>query len=487
MDKERESFTAEDDVIDLGLLIHDFFRGFKKFWWMVLVLGIVFAGAVYLRAHSTYVPMYRSVASFTIMTSDSTNQNYYYNFFYDQSTAEQMAATFPYILESDLLTDLVKQDLGVSYINGSISAKAIANSNLCTITVTGREPVEVYQILSSVIENYPRVSQYVMGDTMLNLIELPQVPTEPFNLFSPYRSTAKAGLVGFALGFVLIGLYALTRKTIRKEEEIRSVLNVPCLGTIPQVKFRRRNKKSSVKLSILNERTGEVFAEAVRGIALRMSRQMEEKKEQILMVTGTMEQEGCTSVAKNLAAAMTALGKMVVLISYAEPVMEKRRAGRLELVLSGRCAIEDAFVYDEDYGIWTISGRNTASGISGHKEVQNMKWLLEQLKQMVDVIIIDAPPCMQMSSAAVIAECSDTAVYVIRQDFSKTRKVMEGIEELCSFDLDFAGCILNQTQHGLAGYGYGYGKYGRYYNKYGYRYYGRYYGRDRESKREKQS
>lgn len=483
MEENKSRWSEEEDVIDLGLVIHDFFRGLKKFWWLVLLLMIAGGGAMFLKTLVSYTPIYRTQASFTIMINDTSNQNYYYNFYYDQTKAEQMAATFPHIMETDLLTDLVKQDLGVSYINGSISASAIPNSNLCTISVIGRDPVEIKRILESVIENYPRVSRYVMGDTILNLIELPQVPTEPYNQFSPIRKTAKGVLFGAGVGIFLIGLYALLRKTIRKEEEIRQLLNVPCLGLIPQVRFKKRNRKGSMELSIQNNRTGEAFKESIRGIALRLSRQMEEQKEQVVMVTGTVVQEGTSTVAKNLAYAMQGLGKSVILLCFEENPINVRSQGRLELVLQGQCSVEDALVLDRNSGVRVISGQKRP-GVSQQRKIHNMKYLVDYLRQMADVVVIDAPPISQMSNAAVAAECSDKAIYVIKQDFAKTYRIMEGIEELCGYDLDFAGCVLNQMQTGLAGYGYG--KYGRYYNKYGYQNYGysRYYGNEQRDMKE---
>ena len=65
---------------------------------------------------------------------------------------------------------------------------------------------------------------------------------------------------------------------------------------------------------------------------------------------------------------------------------------------------------------------------------------------------------------------------------------MEGIEDLCGYGISLAGCVLNQAQVGMSGYGDGYSKYGKYYGKYSYhRYgYGKYggysgYGRSKKS------
>ena len=134
-ERVRESEQETLEQIDLFDLLQAFLRGFKKIWWMIPVLVCLFGGLLYARTALRYQPMYKSQASFTVSTASSTGSGYSYSFYYNTSTAEQMATTFPYILESDLLTDLVKNDLGVTYINGSISASAVADSNLFTLSI----------------------------------------------------------------------------------------------------------------------------------------------------------------------------------------------------------------------------------------------------------------------------------------------------------------------------------------------------------------
>ena len=72
------------------------------------------------------VPCTRARRPLRVTTAAASQDGYSYSFYYDSSTVKQMAATFPYILESNLLTDLVKSDLGVDAINGTITASAVA-------------------------------------------------------------------------------------------------------------------------------------------------------------------------------------------------------------------------------------------------------------------------------------------------------------------------------------------------------------------------
>ena len=62
-------------------------------------------------------------------------------------------------------------------------------------------------------------------------------------------------------------------------------------------------------------------------------------------------------------------------------------------------------------------------------------------------MIVDTPPAGILSDAAMIASCVDGGVFVVRQDFADVRILTEGIRELSEAGMEFAGCILNQTEH----------------------------------------
>ena len=171
--KSLESKKEEDFLP----LLYDIFRIFLKKWWLfaaIILLSGVIAFGINLK---NYKPMYKASATFTVETY--TNQNGY-TFFYDNNTAQQMALTFPHLLDSNLLLDRVKTDLGTDYINGVPSAEVIENSNLFTITITSNSPRDAYDILLAFIDNYPSVSEYVVGHTQLNMIDMPQLPKEPY-------------------------------------------------------------------------------------------------------------------------------------------------------------------------------------------------------------------------------------------------------------------------------------------------------------------
>ena len=109
-----------------------------------------------------------------------------------------------------------------------------------------------------------------------------------------------------------------------------------------------------------------------------------------------------------------------------------------------------------------------------------MKRFIEESREVVDYVIIDSPPCSELSDAAVLAKYSDAVIYVVKEDYAKVNKIIDTIQEFSYTRIPIVGCVLNGTA-GKLNLAYGYGKhYGYGYHKgYGSRYYGKYgYGKN---------
>ena len=417
--KNTSQFNTHEDTveIDLTVLFQSLLRSLEKLWWLTILLAAIVAIGALLYSIRSYQPLYKAEATFTVETYNPTQSGY--TFFYDNRTAAQMALTFPYLLDSDLLLERVRADLDVERLNGTPSARVIANSNLFTLSVTSRDPQAAYDILQALIKNYPAVAEYVIGKTQLNMIAYPEFPAMPFNSTQHMKYTVIGCLVGFVLGMGVILLHTLMRNTVCKETDIREKLQSNCLGSIPLV-VAKGNRKT-IDLSIYNRKVGTPFKESFRGLALQTTRMMENRK--ILLITATMPGEGTTTVARNLAEALMEQGKKVVLFSGDARIGER----------------------------------------------------LEQAQKEADYILIDAPACKALAKVTPLAEQAEAILYVIRQDYSKLPQVMNCFEDLNHFEAKLIGCVLTGVRTGITGYGYGYSYgygYGYGYGK-GY-YYGRY-------------
>lgn len=472
----HESSQEAEVKIDIFEILYDYLRGLKKMWWLIPVLVCLFGGLLYVRDIMRYQPMYKSQASFTVSTVTSSENRYSYSFYYDSSTVKQMAATFPYILESNLLTDLIKNDLGVEVINGAISASAIADSNLFTLAVTSSDPQDAYDILTAAIDHYSEVSAYVIGDTQLNMIEAPKLAEAPYNEKGGLDSAVKGAAAGLLFAVILQFIYGKMRKTIRKEDEVKDVLNVQYLGAVPKVVFKKHRVAVDQDISMLNKVVGSGFKESIRTIALRVDQEFQKQQQKVILVTSSVQGEGVSVISRNLAYALAEMGKRVILIDGdLQKKSDKPLKYGLEDLLRGYGSLSDAVSIDEKGHIMCLECRR---GIQDKKVLtigEEIGKLTAKLCRVMDYVIIDAPPCTNMSHVALFAENADAIIYAVKQNQEAAGSILDSIEEVSCYGAVFAGCILSQVQeNGLAGYGYG--KYGKYYGNYSYRRYGYRYG-----------
>ena len=244
----------EEKVIDLRMVFCDFWKGLKKFWWLLLILCSLTAGGSYVLTVMRYSPMYESKVSFTVSTKMSYDEsNTSYGFYYNQSTAEQLADVFPYILHSDIMNEIIQDKIKTGRANGSVDVQVIPKSNLFTMKAVSSEPIDAKELLEVTLKYLPDVTKYVIGETKLNIIQPVTTPDQPYNRPNYRKNIVKGMLLGILMSGALLVVYALFRKTIRKEDELREVLNIKCLGTVPQVHFKAHNKQIDHTVSVLNE------------------------------------------------------------------------------------------------------------------------------------------------------------------------------------------------------------------------------------------
>lgn len=479
-----EEYRQDQDEIeiDLEVVFRNFFHGIARFWWLLLILALAGSFVMYVKAARFYTPMYRSTASFTVMTGNDEES---YSFFYDTQSAGQLAKTFPYILGSSLLTDAIEEDLGVPSINGSISAFAVSDSNLITMSVVSSNPQDAKDILDSAIRVYPDVARFVIGPTRFNMIDVPAVPTAPYNRPSYRRNVEMGALGGLGVGVVFLGLYAFFKRTVQKPEELKSVLNIPCVGQIPKVRKKARWKNSDKNNPALDQRVLQNFQENLQGLQLKVERDLENRSGNVVLVTSTSMGEGKAALSLNLAYTAAKHGKKVLLIDADLRKQDTRKRltdkpGKgLGEVLEGSCPLKKAIETHEKSKISYLCGSAAYKKPGSLLIHEKLEQLLNQLRQEYDLILLDAPPAELFADAGTLAQCADSVLYIIRYDYIQKWRILDCIYDLQKCGAEMMGYVFNAapSRRGRYGYGrYGYGYYG----------YGYGYGSDQRNKKEQE-
>lgn len=475
MSEERTEETRREKTIDIDSVFGDVLKGLKKFWIIGLAVFILFAGFFCIHAKRHYVPIYSSKASFAISVSNSYGVN---NKYYNTATADQMAKTFPYILQSGVLVNFIKDDLDMQAMPCSITASSTEGINLFEMTVTAADPELAYKVLQSAVKNYPKVADYVVGPTVLTKISETGVADKPINKVSYKRQILKGFLIGLVVLAVMVIAYAVTRSTVKKTEDIKKILNTRCIGTVPQVIRKKRSVAQNTPLLLTSKNVDYGFRESFRLLRTRIERE-EDKK--IILITSALAHEGKTTISVNLAISLAMKGKKVLLIDcdLNNPsaarylgIKDNIQKGLIDY-LEGDAGLDEVGIRLPKYGDLLVIGnkerRNKASEILDNGRLEN---LINSLKDYVDYIILDASPSAVLTDSTILSRLADGVLYVIKQDYADSDSIINGVENLSAGNAPIIGCVLNNVEKIFSkynhsydyGYSYGYNKkYSKYY------------------------
>lgn len=475
--------------------------GIKKHWYIIAVLAGICCVGFTLYSYAAYTPQYTAAATFTVTPKgDSLSA---YTSISSNASTQQLEKTFPYIITSAPLTRVVAEDLGLSDVPGTLTATAVEDTNLFTITVTSSNYETAYNVLKSVINNYPSVAEYVVGATDLVLVVPPSASSTPINPIS-YREKALIGTaVGALLGLLIVFFLENLNHTIRHPDEIRKLLNNQRLGSIVKV-VKKKSSHSTGSLTIDDAHTDPRFKESVFSIRNKIIKLCADQKINSVMVASTTTNEGKTTVAANLAIALAKKHYRTVIIDcdLRNPTVRQQlnipescSLGIVD-VITGGCSLQDAIVKTKKNGLYVLPGTipvNNASELMGSKQLADLVGALEKI---FEYVVIDAPPVGIVSDALEMKDYVGGLVFVVRQDYAKVSKILDSISLFGYSKIKILGCIFNMASGVLStrGYGrYGYNSYGGYgsygYGRYGYGYgqYGDYYGSEENSQAEETS
>lgn len=215
----------------------------------------------------------------------------------------------------------------------------------------------------------------------------------------------------------------------------------------------------------------------------------EEKNCHVVIVTSSMQSEGKSITAMNLAISLAQTDKKVIVIDcdlrrpkLARLLGMKAPAGLSNLLLKPQLK-DKAILHEETIGVDVILAGDIPPNPSELLGSLRMQHLLDELKGEYDFIILDTPPVNMVTDAVVLSPQSDGVIFVVRANQSERGAVIHAVEQLEYSKTKILGFILNgvnmeQTSYGYSKYRYKkYSRYKRYgYSGYGYGGYGYGYG-----------
>ena len=193
-------------TLDPASIIRDVLRQ----WWGILLFSAAVALLVNVAANSLYKPMYSTSTTF-VVTTRGTNTSIYQNI----SNASDTAARFRTVLESNILKRTVAKDLEVKAFDAVTSVQLLEETNLIVLRVNHRSALMAYKYLRSIMNNYSTVSDYVIRDVVLEVLEQPKIPTVPMNVNRAGSFMQLGFLGGFLIALLYVAYFSYLKDTVK--------------------------------------------------------------------------------------------------------------------------------------------------------------------------------------------------------------------------------------------------------------------------------
>lgn len=447
-------------------------RDIVKQWWVILLFSISAYFVAVMVTTVRYEPVYTTTTTFAV-SRRGTNTS----FFADLSSAKETAENLQLVLDSELLKRKVMEDLDLEKFDAKVKASIVPETSILTLTVQDKTALQSYRVMKSILVNYPSVSEYIVQDIMLYVIQPPSIPSYPSNSAGARRMGGMAAVMAAMLIGFYIAVFSYMKDTVKSTKEARKKIAASYLGAIYHEKSAksRKNKNKRISMCITNPLLSFVYVESSRKAASRVRSRMDEGGNQVLLVTSVAENEGKTTVASNIALAIAQEGKKVLLIDC-----DFRRPALYKVFDVPRQEIQDLphLIYTEGdkssiitklkaENLYFIMNQRSTSNIEDIVKSGKFASIIEFVKDKFDYIILDTPPLGMVPDAEEFANFADTTLIVVRQDLALAPNINDAIDTMNKTAAHVTGFIYNDARGGLPGsgnhYGYGYGGYGSYY------------------------
>jgi capsular exopolysaccharide synthesis family protein len=291
------------------------------------------------------------------------------------------------------------------------------------------------------------------------------VPTTPVSP-KPVRNGLVGLLAGLVLGVALAFLFEYLDDSVKNKDDVERALHgrIPTLGIIPAVEGW---KSGEAPRTVSIEEPTSSASEAYRSLRTAIGFLGLDRPLRVIQVTSPSAAEGKTTTIANLAVALANVGKRVVVVDC------DLRRPRIHLffhvpnevgftsVLLGEVPLgEAAQPVGRRHLMLVASGQlppNPSELLSSTRTGQ----LLRTLQTESDIVLVDSPPVLPVTDAAVLSAHVDATLLVVRTGITTRRQLSRAVEVLEQVASPLVGTVLNgvTAEDGYYGYGYNYGYY----------------------------
>lgn len=439
-----------------------------KQWKIIILIMIVCGMGLDVFKTITYHPQYASTMQAVLTSGENTYSNL--------EGAISYIKTLDYIFNGDVVNRYIEEQIDVEDLNMTCTITSVNNTNVVNIQVVSNSKRNAFHSLKNIVKWYQKNMKKYNFSYSINTIEEPMIIESPININS-HSHNFKIGFIGSGvLVIALLALQAYFKDTIKTSDEIKNKIDCRLFGKLPKElkpiskKFWEKRKQAILITSL---KTSFSYKEAIKKLRSRVEESSKKHGYKSIMITGSLENEGKSSVAANLALSLAQKNYKVLLIDSdirkpsLHKIFELKTKRCLNEYLNGSQKWESQVEFLKKYDLFVLCSKPDLNNSEKLINSEKMKKLIEEASKEFDYVLVDTSPACFLNEPIIINEMVDASLLVIKQHSATTRAINETISRIVSSKNNLIGCIYNASvidfikENKAYGYRYGYNRYDR--------------------------
>ena len=260
-------------------------------------------------------------------------------------------------------------------------------------------------------------------------------------------NTLLGGVLGMIIGLGLIFLLDFLDDTYKSLNDFSQSEEVNILGSIRKIKGRKLSDKIVARMHPHSPIT-----ESYRIIRSRIRFKPTDKPTRSIMVTSSMPEEGKSVTAANLAVVFAQANYRTVIVDadLRHPALHEvfevnNEVGLGDMLGSADIKIEDCIQDTSVNNLKILTSGMPLLDPSERLGSERMKQILDELKSVAEVIIVDSPPVLVYADAIVLSGRVDGVIMVIQAGKSTRAAITQTLFDLQNANANLLGSIFNQS------------------------------------------
>jgi len=350
-------------------------------------------------------------------------------------------------VRNEYLAAVAKENSLTSALNAQKTEALAMNRKGIDYSVLDRDVQSSRQVYDSLLQRAKETG--VSTELKTSNIRVVDEAERPLRPISPQKAANELlGVIGgtvFACGLVFLFEYMDSR--IKSPDEIRIHLGLPHLGLLPALDLKRMGEG----YPLVNNGVPSNFSEAFRTIRTNVLFSSTQEGSFSIVVTSTGPGEGKSMVASNLAISLAQAGQRVLFIDAdmrkprGHAIFSIAQEPGLSNLLVGNAKASESVSKSQIAGLWVLPAGRVPPNPAELLGSQRFRDFVQSVKGHFDWVIIDSPPIMAVTDAALAAHGASGVLFVVGAEMTSRHAARRALDQLEQAQARLLGAVLNRV------------------------------------------